>query len=82
MQTVYILRDNGEQLALFLPLSELHMDDIGLCVRIEHAMAIKIKENIGMTEIKRMGNDGFGGIGIMLTIKPVLAAKIRNAAFR
>ena len=42
MQTVYILRNDGKQSALFLPLSELHMDNIGLCVRIEHAMAIKI----------------------------------------
>ena len=32
--------------------------------------------------LKRMGNDGFGRIGIALAIKPALAAKIRNAAFR
>ena len=81
VQAVDVLRDNGEQFALFFPLRQLPMDDIGLCIRIKHAISIEIKENLRMMHVERVRNDGFRRVSIPLTIQPILPAEIRNAAF-
>lgn len=82
MQTVYILRDNGGQLACLLQLCELFVCGVWLRVQREHLVLIKSEELLRLRLEKGMTEDGFRRKFVLLMIQAVNAAEIRNAAFR
>ena len=82
MQAVDILRDDGGELPLFLPLRELFMRGIGVGGKAEHLVPIKVKKFLRMAVEKGARKYGLGRIFIFLAVQPVLRAEVGDTALR
>ena len=82
MQAVDVLGDDCLQLALCLPLRQLAVGGIGLCVRRQHFGPVEVVKLRLMGLIKAVAQHGFRRIPELLMIQAVHTAEIRNAAFR
>ena len=82
MQAVNILGDHCLQLSGRLHFRELHMRRIGLCIQRQHLILVKLVKLLCLSGQKGMTDDLLGRIFIFLMIQAVLAAEIRNTAFR
>ena len=82
MQTVDVLGDDGLQLPLLLPLSELFVSGVGLSVQGQHFTAVKVVEFLGVGLKKCVTEHGFRRIFELLVIQTVHAAKVLDAGLR
>ena len=82
VKAVDILGDNGFQFAPGFQFCQLMMGRIGFCVQEQHFIAVKTVKFAGIATVKRVAQNGFRGIIILLVIKSIHTAELRNAAFR
>ena len=81
MQIVDVLRHDSAAFALALPLSELEVRGVRLSVQREHLCTVETVKFLGFGEEKRVAQDGFRRILVLLIVQTVHRAEIRNAAF-
>ena len=82
VQAVDVLRDDGTELAFALQLSEFEMHSAWAVVWCDHFCAIEVEEFFGVGIKKAAAEHGLRVVlEALLMIEPILAAKIRDAAF-
>ena len=82
VQPVDVLRDDGGEPALALPLREFFVRRVGLRVQAQHFIAVERVKLFGVPFKKTVRKDALGRVLVLLAVQPVLRAEIGDAALR
>ena len=82
MKPVDVLRHDGKEFALPLPLRQFLVRGVGANVGDEHLLPIKAEKLLRVLIEKRIAEDRFRRICVLLPVEAVHAAKVGDAAFR
>ena len=79
VEAVDVLGDHRLQLAPGFQLGQGQMRGVGFGVQGEHLVLIEAVKLGGVLHKEGMGQNGLGGIGILLVVEAVLAAKVGDS---
>ena len=80
VQPVDVLGDHRFQFALALQLCQPQVGGVGLCALHDELIAVKAVELLRVFLPEGVAQDRFRGVGVLLVVKPVHTAEVRDAA--
>ena len=81
MKPIDVLRDDGGQFPATLKFRKFLMRSVRLCIQKKHLCAVKPVEFGRIRFEETAAQNRFGRVVVLLMIKPVHTAEIRNSAF-